>query len=39
MWVEELSLKNIKFFEDATLSFRKNKLDPYRWINMLLHEQ
>ncbi len=34
MWVEELTLENIRCFEKATLKFSK-KEQPYRWITFL----
>ncbi|HIE01563.1 MAG TPA: ATPase [Thiotrichaceae bacterium] len=34
MWVEELTLENIRCFEKATLKFSK-KEEPYRWITFL----
>jgi len=34
MWVEELTLENIRCFKKATLKFSE-KGQPYRWITFL----
>ena len=34
MWIEELSIENIKCFEKCTIRFGQ-KTNPYRWINLL----
>ncbi len=35
MWVEELTLENIRCFENVTIRFNRRADDPYRWITLL----
>ena len=35
MWVEELSIKNIRCFESVTLRFSNGAEQPYPWVTFL----